>query len=416
MLHCSALGNPSPHFKWSRQDGRSLQDGRFIQLENGSVEVKPILREDDGSYILPPEVSLIGPYRPVTEGDNVTLTCNISDGVPKPDLIHWFREKIYLNESNRIMILRSIKKEQQGSYTCETSNEGGSANDSIEVIVDVPPRLNPDLKDESVTVYLHSLSSITCTESGDPEPNVTWTRNGTYFVNNNTLTINNVTLKDAGQYGCTAENRAGKINATIWIDVTAFPVVDVYPRNQTVLEGRPTVINCTGKGIPRPVLSWTFDDGELPPDAAIRNLCDQSILQLSKTSKSMEGWYTCKAKNKAGDVRSNSTLHVLEKPTVTMSSKPLSSLLEGERLILACHASEATNEIRWTKDGVPVNTRANIYSTGNNSTLVIEKVLTSDSGKYSCKAVNKAGSASSFVDITVTGNKDSSYKIWLRFF
>ena len=99
-----------------------------------------------------------------------------------------------------------------------------------------------------------------------------------------------------------------------------------------------------------------------------------------------------------------------------MSSKPLSSLLEGERLILACHASEATNEIRWTKDGVPVNIRANIYSTGNNSTLVIEKVLTSDSGKYSCKAVNKAGSASSFVDITVTGNKDSSYKIWLRFF
>ena len=90
-----------------------------------------------------------------------------------------------------------------------------------------------------------------------------------------------------------------------------------------------------------------------------------------------------------------------------MSSKPLSSLLEGERLILACHASEPTNEIRWTKDGVPVNTRANICSTGNNSTLVIEKVLTSDSGKYSCKAVNKAGSASSSVDITVTGNKDS---------
>ena len=89
-----------------------------------------------------------------------------------------------------------------------------------------------------------------------------------------------------------------------------------------------------------------------------------------------------------------------------MSLKPHSSLLEGERLSLNCQANEATKQIRWTKDGVPVNTRANISSIGNNSTLVIEKVLTSDSGKYSCKAVNKAGSASSSVDIRVTGNKD----------
>ena len=50
---------------------------------------------------------------------------------------------------------------------------------------------------------------------------------------------------------------------------------------------------------------------------------------------------------------------------------------------------------------------ANIYPIGNNSTLVIENVLTFDSGKYSCMAVNKAGSASSSVDIRVIGNKDS---------
>ena len=88
-------------------------------------------------------------------------------------------------------------------------------------------------------------------------------------------------------------------------------MVDVYPRNQTVFEGRTTLMNCTAKGVPRPVFSWTFDNGELPLDAAIRNSSDQSILQLLKTSKSMEGWYTCKAKNKAGDACSNTTLYVL---------------------------------------------------------------------------------------------------------
>ena len=88
-------------------------------------------------------------------------------------------------------------------------------------------------------------------------------------------------------------------------------MVDIYPRKQTVLEGKPTEMNCTAKGVPRPAISWTFDNGELPPDAATRNYSDQSILLLSKTSKRMEGWYTCKAKNRAGDAYSNSTLHVL---------------------------------------------------------------------------------------------------------
>ena len=88
-------------------------------------------------------------------------------------------------------------------------------------------------------------------------------------------------------------------------------MVDVYPRNQTVLEGRPTVMSCTAKGVPPPALSWIFDNRELPSDAVISNISETSILQLLKTSKSMEGWYKCKAKNKAGDACSNSSLHVL---------------------------------------------------------------------------------------------------------
>ena len=90
-----------------------------------------------------------------------------------------------------------------------------------------------------------------------------------------------------------------------------------------------------------------------------------------------------------------------------MSPKVYPSLVEGERLALTCRANEATNEIRWTKDDLPVNSRANIYPSGNNSTLVIENVLTSDSGRYSCEGRNDAGSASSSVDVRVTGNKDS---------
>ena len=89
-----------------------------------------------------PKVSLSGPSHPIIEGDNVTLTCNIIDGVPKPGQIRWLRDRVLLDENNRNMVLRSIKKEQEGNYICETSNAGGSAKDSIEVIVDGKPFLS----------------------------------------------------------------------------------------------------------------------------------------------------------------------------------------------------------------------------------------------------------------------------------
>ena len=86
-------------------------------------------------------------------------------------------------------------------------------------------------------------------------------------------------------------------------------MVAIYPRDQTVLEGRLTEMKCVAKGNPRPAVSWKFGNGELPPDAAISDFSGH--LRLFKTSKSMEGWYTCKAENKAGVAFTNSFLHVL---------------------------------------------------------------------------------------------------------
>ena len=88
-------------------------------------------------------------------------------------------------------------------------------------------------------------------------------------------------------------------------------MVDVYPRNQTVLEGKTTNISCKAKGVPLPKLSWKFDERELPPTAFIMNTSDGSLLQLPNITKRMEGRYTCKATNKAGEEHSTSTLHVL---------------------------------------------------------------------------------------------------------
>ena len=61
-----------------------------------------------------------------------------------------------------------------------------------------------------------------CIVRGDRPLRVNWTKDGLELGSNssNTFTIDCVTFKDAGLYGCTAVNQAGQTWTTFWIDVT----------------------------------------------------------------------------------------------------------------------------------------------------------------------------------------------------
>ena len=50
IIHCSALGNPAPQFKWIKNNRRISQNWKFTQLANGSLAVKIIGKYDSGTY------------------------------------------------------------------------------------------------------------------------------------------------------------------------------------------------------------------------------------------------------------------------------------------------------------------------------------------------------------------------------
>ena len=96
---------------------------------------------------------------------------------------------------------------------------------------------------------------------------------------------------------------------------------------------------------------------------------------------------------------------IIEKPSAEIRQKPHPTITAGDGLELTCQVSDTTAEVKWKKNGSPVTSRARISQNGYTSTLVIENVVSDDSGDYSCEAHNQAGFTFSTVEIKVRGRK-----------
>lgn len=84
--------------------------------------------------------------------------------------------------------------------------------------------------DSNVTVRDGDQLVLTCTVKGDPEPQVTWTKNGKplssseilslkYKNGVSTLTINEVFPEDEGVFVCTATNSIGSASSQSTIKI-----------------------------------------------------------------------------------------------------------------------------------------------------------------------------------------------------
>ena len=90
----------------------------------------------------------------------------------------------------------------------------------------VPPRVSDKFR--NVTIAFKSTFTKECYLRGDPQVYVNWTKDGVLISKNNTLIIRQATLKDKGNYECTAKNDFGKANSSFWIDVTGKLYLVVY--------------------------------------------------------------------------------------------------------------------------------------------------------------------------------------------
>jgi len=90
---------------------------------------------------------MLGPNKPLQEGESANLTCNIIKGFPKPELSIFktgdpegqptISKYGYLlfDELKRTLLLTNITDRVEGRYTCIAQNAGGNFTDSKHITV-----------------------------------------------------------------------------------------------------------------------------------------------------------------------------------------------------------------------------------------------------------------------------------------
>ena len=177
-----------------------------------------------------------GPLHAI-EGSDVTFpVCHVT-GHPIP-VVTWSKSFGQLPQgrvqsNNSVIKLLDVRKSDSADYLCTATNLFGSVvRKTLLVVVSLPRfSVKPPLK--TVARFGETLS-LNCSASGDPQPVISWKKQGAQLPAgrsqqiNGALVIEDVTVNDAGNYICVATS-AGVF------DVETVSYIEVkWPRGRLI--------------------------------------------------------------------------------------------------------------------------------------------------------------------------------------
>ncbi|XP_028301363.1 hemicentin-1 isoform X2 [Gouania willdenowi] len=439
-LQCKATGRPLPAITWYK-DGRPLTSAAGVRiLKRGQMlEIERAQLSDAGMYkcvavnlagaaeishslqvFVPPIISSHGGTVTVVVNEAVKLECEAT-GVPLPNLT-WLKNGspvasvshgIQVSSGGRVLSLSSAKVSDTGRYTCVAVNAGGEQQREYDLRVYVPPNIKGE--EVNATVMLGRPVELHCQSDAIPPPTLSWRKDGrplfrkhglVLSADGSLLKVDRAQVQDSGRYTCEATNVAGKMeknyNLNVWVPPSIRGSEDISPL--TVIEGSLISLVCESSGIPPPSLTWKKDDSELKVNQRVRILSGGRQLQISSAEKTDAASYTCTATSEAGTTSKEYNLQVYVRPSITRTEADADEITvtKGGDVTLQCAAEGIPRPaVTWLKDGRPITGRHAAKVLNEGRLLQIKDATVSDTGRYTCIAVNVAGQADSKHDITV---------------
>ncbi|EDM03232.1 rCG62054 [Rattus norvegicus] len=259
-LECSATGHPLPQITWTRGDRTPLPiDPRVNITPSGGLYIQNVAQSDSGEYTCfasnsvdsihatafiivqaLPQFTVTPQSRVVIEGQTVDFQCE-AKGYPQP-VIAWTKGGSQLSVDRRHLVLSSgtlrisgVALHDQGQYECQAVNIIGSQK--VVAHLTVQPRVTPVFASipSDMTVEVGTNVQLPCSSQGEPEPAITWNKDGVQVTESGKfhispegfLTINDVGTADAGRYECVARNTIGYASVSMVLSVNGYHYNDL---------------------------------------------------------------------------------------------------------------------------------------------------------------------------------------------
>lgn len=391
----------------------------------------------------------------VSEGERIILECSVT-GEPTPE-IRWALNNQEIRESEHVKLAHSedgtvkleiekVTPDDKGVYTVKASNYCGDAKCFAQLIVKSlrtteavqfeEGKVAPSFKElfADRTCFENQTTKFECIVTGKPAPKVKWLFNSepvsgkNYLVSTSgdrqVLSIPEISLSNQGKITCVAENEVGKASCEAYLSVqpislVTLPEMDKIDHSYSVK--REVFVSSSSS-------SQFISSTGAEPQVSVKSMTTQdhkSFKQINQEapeiieSHKMEKY---EQKNKEPPKISEKSIKtvisgkdegskiIIHKPTRKSTAPRFVTPVIGkivdqgvDVVLEGILDGYPTPDVTWSKNGntiVPNDTIQISYEL-NHAKLTIKNVNVKDAGKYTCSAVNEAGSAVSTTDLVV---------------